>query len=67
VLGEAGRLFEPRDVDTLSGLLNSVATNARFRDDLARRSRLGHARFSWEKTADATAEVYEHVMARRRL
>jgi len=66
VLGDAGDLFEPGDVDALTGLLNRVAADASFRADLARRSSAGRARFSWEKTADSTADVYEEVVARRR-
>jgi glycosyltransferase involved in cell wall biosynthesis len=66
VLGDAGSLFEPSDIDGLTRLLDRVATDASFRNELARRSSLGRTRFSWDKTTDATADVYEDVATRRR-
>jgi glycosyltransferase involved in cell wall biosynthesis len=66
VLRDAGSLFEPDDVDDIAALLNRVAEDSTFREDLARRSRGGRQRFSWEKTAEATAAVYEEVLDRRR-
>jgi glycosyltransferase involved in cell wall biosynthesis len=66
VLGDAGALFEPDDLGALSGLLNRVAADEEFRDDLARRSTAGRSRFSWEKAADATAAIYEEVAASSR-
>jgi glycosyltransferase involved in cell wall biosynthesis len=66
VLGDAGVLFEPDDVEALAGLLGRVAGDAAFREGLAGRSRAGRGRFSWSKTAEATAAVYEEVVSRRR-
>jgi glycosyltransferase involved in cell wall biosynthesis len=66
VLGDAGRLFEPENVLELSQLLNRCAHDKEFRDDLGARSRGGRNRFSWDRTAEATAQVYEEVVSVRR-
>lgn len=66
VLGDSGCLFEPDDVGAIADLLNRVAEDPSFREDLARRSRGGRERFSWQTTAAATAAVYEEVVAKRR-
>ena len=66
VLGDAGQLFEPDDVEGLAALLSRLAEDGPFRSQLARRARDGRGRFSWEKTAAATAAVYEEVAAIRR-
>lgn len=66
VVGDAGRLFEPDDVPTLTGLLNRLSSDPQFRADLVRR---GHARrqdFSWRSAAEATATVYEEALSGRR-
>lgn len=67
VLADAGSLFEPDDVEGLAKLLNRLAEDDEFRNDLAARARQGHNRFSWRRTAEATAEVYEEVVSARRL
>ena len=66
VLGNAGLLFDPEDVAELGGLLSRLAEDGQFRSELARRAQDGRGRFSWEKTAEATADVYEEVLAIRR-
>ena len=66
VLGESGCLFEPNDVGSLAALLKRLAADERFLADLKLRSSSGRGRFSWEKTAAATAAVYEEVVASRR-
>ncbi len=66
VLGGSGLLFEPDDVSGLAALLTRVGTDEPFLEDLRGRSRRGRHRFSWEKTAAATAAVYEEVVAKRR-
>jgi glycosyltransferase involved in cell wall biosynthesis len=66
VLGDAGALFEPDDADAIAALLRRVAHDDEFREDLASRSRAGRGRFSWRRTAEATAAAYEEVVSRRR-
>jgi glycosyltransferase involved in cell wall biosynthesis len=66
VLGSAGRLFEPHDTHELAGLLSRLADDATFRRDLVEATRASRDRYSWRKTAEATAAVYEEVLAARR-
>lgn len=63
VLGDAGCLFEAEDPAALAGLLNRVADDDKFREELAQSARSGRERFSWQRTAEATAAVYEEVAA----
>jgi glycosyltransferase involved in cell wall biosynthesis len=66
VLGDAGCLFEPDNLGELVVLLNRLGANPEFRESLARRSRSRAKQYSWRRTAEATAEVYEEVAAARR-
>lgn len=70
VAGQAALFFDPHDVDELARALLAVATDPDLR---ARLAALGHdneRRFSWDKTAAKTLEVFEAAMrvkgARRR-
>ena len=63
VLGDGGSLFNPDDVAQLAALLQRVATDAGFRDQLVRLARERRRAFSWERTATATAAVYEELHA----
>jgi len=66
VVGDAGVLVPPRDVDALVAAIDGLV-----RDD-ARRARLAAAgrdrisRFTWERTARATRDVYREAMESRR-
>lgn len=61
VVGDAGVLVDPGDVDALAQVLDGLLA------DPDRRRRLGEAasaragEFSWERTADALAEVYREA------
>ena len=66
VLGESGVLFEPDDPAGVASLLDRVVEDAGFRESLAHRSSAGHQRFSWLRTAEQTAAVYEAAVDRRR-
>jgi glycosyltransferase involved in cell wall biosynthesis len=67
VLGDAGCLFEPDDAEGLAKLLNRLVEDDEYRKGLAARARHGRDRFSWRRTAEATAAVYEEVVSARRL
>jgi len=66
VVGDAGVLVPPRDVDALVAAIDGLV-----RDD-ARRARLAAAgrdrisRFTWERTARATRDVYREAMESHR-
>ena len=61
VVGEGGLLFDPTDSAELSTLLNRVWLDLPLRRDLSERARARRKNFSWDKTAEATAEVYQEA------
>lgn len=61
VVGNAGILVNPHDVDDISNKMYETLTNEGLREEL---SRMGSERaklFSWEKVAKETLKVYEEV------
>lgn len=66
VLGESGVLFEPDDPAGIASLLDRVVADTSFRENLAQRSSAGNERFSWRRTAEETAAVYEAAVDSRR-
>jgi glycosyltransferase involved in cell wall biosynthesis len=61
VVGDAGCLFEPDDVDGLSDQLSLLLAEPSFRKGLVERGRARRPRFSWSAAAAATAAIYEEV------
>ena len=62
VAGDAGILISPTDVAGLTRELDSLLSEPERRADLRGRSLARAAGFSWQKTAELTAEVYHQVM-----
>jgi len=61
VVGEAGIMVNPYDTDSLVKAMRQVLTDAKLRDDMIRKGFEQSKRFSWEKTARETLEVYNKV------
>ena len=61
VAGDAALLCDPRDVDSLAGMIEQALTDRDLRSTLAQRSLDRAAQFSWEQTARLTKDVYEEV------
>lgn len=66
VLGDAGCMFEPDDVDALADLLKRVVSDEPFRKEMAQRSREHSKNYSWRRAAELTAAVYEEAYTSRR-
>ena len=64
VVGDAGLLVDPRDPDALADALVRVLSDSALADDLCRRGLERAREFTWERTADAFAEVFEEVVGR---
>ncbi len=58
VVGDAGVLFEPREVDDLAGALDRVLTDSDLRVDLRTRGLERAGRFTWQRCAQKTFDVY---------
>ena len=63
VMGDAGVLFEPREVDGLVTALDRVLTDSRLRDELRTRGLARAAEFTWKRCAQKTLDVYRMAMA----
>ena len=61
VVGKAGIMVDPYDVDGLAQAMKQVLTDDKLRDDMVRKGLEQAKRFSWEKTVEQTLEVYNKV------
>jgi glycosyltransferase involved in cell wall biosynthesis len=61
VVGEAGIMVNPYDTDGLAQAMRLVLTDDKLRDDMIRKGLEQSKKFSWEKTAEQTLEVYNKV------
>lgn len=64
VVGEAAVLFDPYDVDAMAESLSLVLGDSALRDSLRERGLAQARRFSWERTALQTLEVYKKASLR---
>ena len=65
VVGDAGVLVNPLDVDALTAQLGGLLDSPERRADLSARGLERARRFTWAKVAERTAEVYRQVATRR--
>ena len=63
VVGDAGVLVDPLNVDTLAESLRSVLEDRAFAEALAQKGVKRAAGFSWKKTAAETIAVYRRALA----
>jgi glycosyltransferase involved in cell wall biosynthesis len=66
VAGDAGLVFDPEDVGAIHGAMQRLLTDGAERDRLRAAGRERAAGFSWERTAELTAAVYERAIAESR-
>lgn len=65
VIGNAGVLFPPHDVDRLCDALYEVVTDRSRHEDLARRGLQRAATFSWRRTAECYLEAFQFAVCRQ--
>lgn len=65
VVGNAGIMVDPYDVDGLAKVMYEVLTNEGLREELRKKGLERAKLFSWKKTAEETLKVYEEVYNRR--
>ena len=61
VVGDAGILVNPTDVEELSDAIQRVLGNDQLRAHLSKRGLKQASKFSWQKTAEKTVEIYNKV------
>ena len=66
VVGDAGLLFDPLDVDAIRVTLRRLLGDAELRTQLSERGRERAATFTWRRTAEATLDVYRRAIDSRR-
>ncbi len=66
VVGDAGLLVDPTDVDGMAQAIARILDDPGLRQSLVERGLRRAASFSWARTAEATARVYAEVAERRR-
>jgi len=64
VTGKAGIMINPQDADILAQMMKQVLTNGELRDTMIRRGLEQAKRFTWEKAAEQTLEVYKKFIIR---
>jgi glycosyltransferase involved in cell wall biosynthesis len=62
VVGDAGLLINPEDPDELAAAIERLLNDELLRSDLIEKGRLQAARFSWEKCARHTLQVFHQVL-----
>ncbi|MCS6910636.1 MAG: glycosyltransferase family 4 protein [Anaerolineales bacterium] len=62
VVGEAGVLVDPLDVEAIAAAMQRLAEDANMADELRRRGRARAATFTWERCARETVTVYRRVL-----
>lgn len=58
VAGTGADFFDPRDVDSMSGMLANVLNSSAYADELRHRGNLRMKDFSWNRCAAETLETY---------
>ncbi len=61
VVGEAGIMVNPYDTSSLVQAMRRVLTDDKLRDNMVRKGLEQSKKFSWEKTAELTRQVYNKV------
>ena len=62
VVGDAGIMIDPTDIDGLSESMLKIITDNQLREELSRKSLERAELFSWKKTAKETWNAYEDVL-----
>jgi glycosyltransferase involved in cell wall biosynthesis len=65
VAGDAGLLVSPLDVGSIAKGLTQMLEDPKFRSELARRAVSNGKRFSWDRSARRTMEVFEEAIEAR--
>jgi glycosyltransferase involved in cell wall biosynthesis len=64
VVGEAGIMVNPYDTRSLVQAMRQVLTDSKLRNSMVRKGLEQSKKFSWERTADLTLQVYNRVTGR---
>ena len=65
VYGEAAHYFDPLDIQAMADAINEVLTDKALRAELVENGQEQAAKYSWQRLAEQTLEVYEKALAAR--
>ncbi len=63
VVGDAGLLVDPKDIQAISDGLERILTDSRLAAELSAKGRARAAQFTWQRAAAETAEVYRQALS----
>lgn len=63
VYGEAAHYFDPLDTQAMSDAINEVLTDKNLRQDLIKKGQDQAGKYSWQRTAEQTLEVYNQALS----
>ena len=66
VAGDGALLVDPKGVAAWAGALVKIVHDVTLREDLVAKGRANESRYSWERTAHLTLEVFQAAATRRR-
>jgi glycosyltransferase involved in cell wall biosynthesis len=61
IVGDAGRYFNPLDIEEMSEAVETTVNNSTLLEELAERGRLRLKLFSWDRCAFETAAIYRRL------
>lgn len=64
VYGDAAHYFDPLDVEDMAKAINDVLTKDKLRAELVKRGTKQVSKYSWERMARQTLDVYNEVLAK---
>ncbi len=62
VYGDSALYFDPKNVDDMASKISSVLTDKKLRDELITKGYKQAAKYSWQKMAQQTLDVYNEVL-----
>jgi alpha-1,3-rhamnosyl/mannosyltransferase len=61
--GQAARHFDPYNVEAMASAIRSVWIREALREEMREQGLAQAAKFSWERAAEETLDLYERVLA----
>lgn len=65
VAGQAAYFVDPNDIDSIASGITRVMGNIDFREELSKKGLEQSKKFSWEKTAQDTIDVYKEILDKK--
>lgn len=65
VVGDAGIMIDPNDIDGLAKAIYRVITDKDLRESMVKKGLKRAKKFNWEKTAEETLKVYKECYSKR--